>query len=130
MVEIKSTQTEKILYKGKVKLPKSASAKKERNIQPTPPHPQLPMPKSEAPWYVYILQCKNNSLYTGVTSNLNKRMKIHKSGKGSKYVKAKGFKQLLKFKKCPSKSDAHKAEYQIKQLPTQLQKLDWFIQNR
>ena len=108
MVEIKSTQIEKILYKGKIKLPKP-----EKND-----------------WYVYILQCNNNSLYTGVTNNLHKRMKIHESGKGSKYVRAKGFKQLLKFKKCENKSDAHKAEYQIKQLKSQSQKLNWFTQNK
>lgn len=107
MVEIKSTQIEKIIYKGKIKLPKPDKTK----------------------WYVYILQCKNNSLYTGVTNNLTKRMKTHESGKGSKYVKAKGFKQLLNFKKCIDKSDAHKTEYQIKQLPKS-EKLSWFVQNK
>jgi|APSaa5957512535_1039671.scaffolds.fasta_scaffold12644_4 putative endonuclease len=107
MVEVKSTQTEKTLYKGKIKIPKL----------------------NKDDWYVYILQCQNNSLYTGVTNDLHKRMKTHRTGKGSKYVKAKGFKQLLKFKKCKHKSDAHKKEYQIKQLPTS-QKLNWFIQNR
>lgn len=106
MVEIKSTQIEKILYKPKSdrRLPKS-----DKRI-----------------WYVYILQCNNNSLYTGVTNDLHKRMKIHESGKGSKYVNAKGFRQLLKFKECLSKSDAHKAEYHIKQLKSQSQKLAWF----
>lgn len=107
MVEIKSTKIEKVIYKGKIKLPKP-----DKNN-----------------WYVYILQCNNNSLYTGVTNNLIKRMKIHEAGKGSKYVKAKGFKQLLKFKQCENKSDAHKTEYQIKQLPTS-QKLNWFTQNK
>ena len=107
MVEIKSTQTEKILYKGKIKIPK--------------------LNKDE--WYVYILQCKNNSLYTGVTNDLLKRMKTHEEGKGSKYVKAKGFKQLLRFKKCENKSEAHKAEYRIKQLHKS-EKLSWFIQNK
>jgi putative endonuclease len=68
------------------------------------------------PWFVYILECQDDSFYTGVTNNLNRRMNIHAKGKGSKYVKAKGFKRLLKFKKCKNKSDAYKREYKIKQL--------------
>ncbi len=108
MVEVSTTQTEKILYKGKIKLPKP-----DKND-----------------WYVYVLQTKRNTLYTGVTNDLLKRMKTHEDGKGSKYVKAYGFKQLLRFKKCKTKSDAHKAEYQIKQLLSQSQKLSWFTQNK
>lgn len=107
MVEIRSTETEKVIYKGKVKIPEL----------------------NKDDWYVYILQCNNNALYTGVTNDLVKRMKTHEEGKGSKYVKAKGFRQLLKFKKCENKSDAHKVEYQIKQLPTS-QKLNWFQHNK
>lgn len=79
----------------------------------------------EKPWFVYILECRNGSFYTGVTNNLDKRMKTHAEGKGSKYVKAKGFKKLLRSKQCKSKSDAQKAEYQIKQLHRN-DKLDWF----
>lgn len=107
MVEILSTKIEKIIYKGNLKIPKPNKSK----------------------WYVYILLCKDNSLYTGVTNDLTNRMKVHKSGKGSKYVKAKGFDKLLKFQECKNKSDAQKAEYQIKHLP-KLEKLNWFIQNK
>jgi putative endonuclease len=79
----------------------------------------------EKPWFVYILECQNKSFYTGVTNDLDKRMKTHAEGKGSKYVKAKGFKKLLRSKQCKSKSDAHKAECQIKAL-YKYDKLDWF----
>ena len=76
-------------------------------------------------WFVYILECQDGSFYTGVTNDLDKRMKIHAEGKGSKYVRQKIFKCLLRSKECESKSDAHKAEYQIKQLHWN-DKLDWF----
>jgi putative endonuclease len=79
----------------------------------------------EKPWFVYILECQDNSFYTGVTNDLDKRMKTHAKGKGSKYVKAKGFKKLLRSKQCESKSDAHKDEYHIKTL-YKYDKLDWF----
>ena len=67
-------------------------------------------------WCVYILECLDNSYYTGITNNLDKRMSTHKSGKGSKYVKIKGFKQLISYKQCRNKSDALKIEYRVKQL--------------
>ncbi len=76
-------------------------------------------------WFVYILECKDNSYYTGVTNDIDKRMKTHEKGKGSKYVCKKGFKELLKVKPCKDKSDACKCEYEIKKLPRN-QKLDWF----
>lgn len=79
------------------------------------------------PWFVYILECKDGSFYTGTTNDLEKRMTAHAKGKGSKYVAHKGFKQLLRTKECKDKSDACKAEYQIKSLG-KWDKLDWFKQ--
>jgi putative endonuclease len=76
-------------------------------------------------WKVYILECLDGSFYTGVTNDLDKRMAAHKSGKGSKYVKQKGFSCLLAFKDCKDKSDACKCEYFIKTLP-KWEKLKWF----
>jgi putative endonuclease len=68
-------------------------------------------------WYVYILECKDDSLYTGITNDLAARMKKHASGCGSKYVRAKGFRQILHAIKVDGgKSEALKVEYQIKQL--------------
>jgi len=79
----------------------------------------------EKKWHVYILECQDNSYYTGVTNDIDKRMKAHAEGKGSKYVYKKGFKKLLKAKPCKDKSDACKCEYQIKQLQRK-NKLAWF----
>tara|TARA_Y100000034_G_scaffold54708_1_gene67001 strand:- start:8718 stop:8963 length:246 start_codon:yes stop_codon:yes gene_type:complete len=79
----------------------------------------------EKQWCVYVLECKDGSYYTGVTNDLDKRMKTHTKGKGSKYVYQKGFKKLIVVAPCKNKSDAFKAEYQIKKLPKK-EKLDWF----
>jgi putative endonuclease len=70
-----------------------------------------------AKWFVYILECQDGSLYTGVTKDLDKRMKAHSEGKGSKYVAIKGFKQLLTYKEAQSQSEACKIESKIKSLP-------------
>jgi putative endonuclease len=67
-------------------------------------------------WYVYILECMDETLYTGITNNIENRMAAHESGKGSKYVRRKGYLQLLHVIKVKDKSEASKLEYQIKQL--------------
>jgi putative endonuclease len=77
------------------------------------------------PWFVYILECQDGSFYTGVTNDLDKRMKTQVEGKGSKYVKGKKFKKLLRVKQYKSRSSAQKAEHQIKQLQKK-DKLNWF----
>ena len=79
----------------------------------------------EKSWFVYILECRDGSFYTGITNDIDKRMKIHAEGKGSKYVRHKGFKKLLRAQECFSRSDAQKAECQIKRLD-KWDKLDWF----
>ncbi|MBT3643061.1 GIY-YIG nuclease family protein [archaeon] len=79
----------------------------------------------EKSWVVYLLECSDGSWYTGITNDIDKRMKIQSSGKGSKYVARKGFKKLLATEKCLDKSDALKKEYKIKQLP-KFEKLNWF----
>jgi putative endonuclease len=82
----------------------------------------------EKQWVVYILECLDGSYYTGVTNDIEKRMKVHSSGKGSKYVKNKGFSHLIATKNCKDKSDACKAEYWIKKLPRN-EKLAWFSED-
>jgi len=79
-------------------------------------------------WYVYILECWNDSLYTGITNDLDKRMAAHKSGKGSKYVKAKGFSRLLHAISVEDKKEAARMEYQIKQLERN-DKITFFMQH-
>jgi len=65
-------------------------------------------------YYVYILLCSDNSLYTGYTVDLKKRLKMHEIGKGSKYVRSRLPARLIYTEKCSTKSDALKREMQIK----------------
>ena len=78
-------------------------------------------------WCVYILECLDGSYYTGVTNDVEKRMKMHKLGKGSKYVNRKGFSHLVATKICKDKSDACKVEYWIKKMPRN-EKLGAFVE--
>ena len=66
--------------------------------------------------YVYILRCKDNSLYTGWTTNIERRLKEHNSGKGAKYTKGRRPCKLVYYELLPDKSSALKREYEIKQL--------------
>lgn len=66
--------------------------------------------------YVYILRCNDNSLYTGWTNNLEKRLKTHLAGKGAKYTKARLPVELVYYEEFEDKIEAMKREYKIKQL--------------
>ena len=67
--------------------------------------------------YVYILRCKDNSLYTGWCVDLEKRLALHNSGKGAKYTRAKGPCKLVYYEEISDKSEALKREIAIKKLP-------------
>ena len=66
---------------------------------------------------VYIIQCRDRTLYTGITNDLKRRLKQHSTGKGSKYVKTRLPFELVYAEKLASRSDALKRELQIKRLP-------------
>lgn len=67
-------------------------------------------------WFVYMLLLKNNTLYTGITNDVLRRMKTHLKGKGSKYVKAHTPFTLVYAETAKNRSAASKREYAIKQL--------------
>lgn len=67
--------------------------------------------------YVYILKCKDSSLYTGWTTDIEKRLKAHNSGKnGAKYTKTKRPVTLVYYEGYATKEEAMSREYAIKQL--------------
>ena len=66
--------------------------------------------------YVYIIKCKDDSLYTGWTNNLEKRFKDHCNGKGAKYTRGRGPLELVYYEEYEDKKEAMKREYQLKQL--------------
>lgn len=66
--------------------------------------------------YVYMLQCSDNTFYTGWTNNLENRLRVHNTGKGSKYTRARLPVTLAYAEECATKQQAQKREYEIKQL--------------
>jgi len=67
-------------------------------------------------WYVYIVECNDGTLYTGITNNIDKRIRDHNSGIGSRYTKGRRPVKLLTKLDCADKSHAAKMEYRIKRL--------------
>lgn len=70
----------------------------------------------EKQWVVYILECKDGSLYTGITDRLPQRLSAHRAGKGAKYTKGRGPLTLRYLEDCEDHSAALKREIAIKQL--------------
>jgi putative endonuclease len=67
-------------------------------------------------WYVYILKCADESLYTGITTDLKRRLNEHNNtSKGAKYTSSKRPVELAAYAEVESRSDALKLEYKIKQ---------------
>lgn len=73
-------------------------------------------------WYVYILECSDLTLYTGITNNVEKRIDTHNKKKGAKYTKTRTPVKLMYQQTFETKSLAAKEEWRIKQL-TRIQKI-------
>lgn len=67
-------------------------------------------------WTVYILECADGTLYTGVTNDLERRLKAHEGGRGAKYTRGRGPLHLVYREGCENKSEALKKELAIKGL--------------
>jgi len=76
----------------------------------------------EKQWVLYILECKDGSLYTGITDDLERRLIAHQAGKGAKYTRGRGPFVLRYTENCQDHSYALRREIQIKRL-TRAQKL-------
>lgn len=70
-----------------------------------------------ADWSVYVLRCADGSLYTGVTTDLNRRLLAHNGGTGAAYTRARLPVTLLYSEPAGGRSEALKRELQIKKLP-------------
>jgi putative endonuclease len=70
-------------------------------------------------WYVYILRCRDGSLYTGISNDIQKRLSKHNSGKASKYTRARRPLELVYTEKLRSKPQALRREAEIKSLSAQ-----------
>jgi len=67
-------------------------------------------------WYVYMLRCKDNSLYTGIATDVQRRLEVHRSGKGAKYTRGRAPLELVYQEPCGTHSQALKRELEIKAL--------------
>ena len=66
--------------------------------------------------YVYMLRCRDGSLYTGWTNDLEKRLKAHNSGAASKYTRSRLPAELVYFEEYESKESAMSREWHLKRL--------------
>ena len=74
-------------------------------------------------WFVYMLRCNDKSLYTGVTTDVERRAEEHNHDKlGAKYTRMRRPVEVVYFESCEDRSSACQREYQIKQM-TRRQKL-------
>ena len=71
----------------------------------------------EKKYFVYLLKCSDQSLYCGYTDDVEKRLKVHNSGKGAKYTKSRLPAELVYFEELEDKSQALRREMEIKKLP-------------
>jgi putative endonuclease len=72
--------------------------------------------------YVYLLQCKDQSIYTGYTTELKRRLAAHERGKGAKYTRGRGPFRLIHVEEFETKQEALRREAEIKRFPTEKKK--------
>jgi len=70
-------------------------------------------------WMLYILECADNTYYTGITNNLTRRLGQHEAGTGAKYTRGRGPFIVRYTEQFENRGDATKREYAIKQLSKQ-----------
>jgi len=68
-------------------------------------------------WFLYLIRCKGNMLYTGITTDIARRFSEHQAGKGAKFLRGKTPLELVYQQEVGSHSDALKFEIKIKKLP-------------
>jgi putative endonuclease len=82
------------------------------------------MAMADKDYYLYIIECVDNTLYTGITTNVSRRLKQHNAGKASKYTRSRRPVRLLVSYLVGNRSEASKEEYRVKKLKRK-EKLKW-----
>ncbi len=96
---------------------KTQKSKETRRTSTVPPDKNRP-----GNWYVYLVECADGTIYTGISNNVEARIGAHNSGKGAKYTKSRRPVILKASWSYVNKSEATKAEYAFKQL-SRIQKM-------
>lgn len=73
-------------------------------------------------WYVYIILCEDDSLYTGITTDPQRRFEQHRTGTGSRYTRTHKPLKIVHLEEWKTRSEASIREYEIKQLPSNLKR--------
>jgi len=70
-----------------------------------------------APWFLYIVRCRDGSLYTGIALDVAARLEAHNQGRGARYTRGRGPLELCAQRRCANKGDALRLELAVKRLP-------------
>ena len=70
-------------------------------------------------WVLYILECRDGTLYTGITDDLQRRLSVHGTARGAKYTRGRGPFRLRYTENCDDHSHALRRELQVKRLTRQ-----------
>ncbi len=81
-----------------------------------PDNPDISHAAEDEAWTVYIVECRDGRLYTGITNNLEKRLAAHNDGTGARFTRGRGPVILRYQERQPDRSTASKREMQIKRL--------------
>jgi putative endonuclease len=71
-----------------------------------PPNSPAGAPRSDDRWFLYIIECADNSLYTGITNNIERRVAEHNDGAGARYTRSRRPVRLRYHEACESRSEA------------------------
>jgi predicted GIY-YIG superfamily endonuclease len=83
------------------------------------------MPENNVkPWFLYLIECRDGSIYTGITTDVQARYATHLAGRGARYTRAHPPVELLAWQMHPDRSAAARAEWRVKNLsPVQKRQL-------
>ncbi|HAU07781.1 MAG: Excinuclease ABC C subunit domain protein [Candidatus Yanofskybacteria bacterium GW2011_GWF1_44_227] len=70
-------------------------------------------------YFVYLIECGDKSIYTGITTDVARRFEEHKTGKGGHYTRSRGVARVVYTEKLKTRSKALKREFEIKSWPRQ-----------
>jgi putative endonuclease len=72
---------------------------------------------SRSSWALYVLRCRDGTLYTGVTTDLGRRLRAHASGRGARYTRGRGPFVVVHVEAVGARGDALRRELEVKRLP-------------
>jgi len=77
-------------------------------------------------WHLYLLRCRDGSLYAGITTDVERRFREHVQGRGARYTRSHPPETVLGSRSYPDRASASRAEHALKRQP-KAQKLDWLL---